>query len=171
MMLRSASRGPAPTAVRASQPFELGPDPRPLLATILLMVLSAAPVRADDPWLPSPAARRTPPPDRPLWVAAGLTSAVTVFDVESTYAVLDRCPRCAEGNVFLSGVVDSGRGWTYGLQTGITAGVTSAAYRMRRSSHRGVRRAWWVPLAVVSFAHVTGGLLNVTHEGDRPRAR
>ena len=117
--------------------------------------------------LPAPEKRTRSPRLRPLVLAGTALGVATILDVESTFELLDRCPRrCRESNAFLRGVVESGRGWTYGIQAALNTGVMYAAYRARRSSKRTVRRSWWVPIAIVGFAHVTGAALNLTHEGN-----
>jgi hypothetical protein len=134
------------------------------VAGVLALALAVPPAASgdDDPWLPPPAERTPRPPDRPLWIAAGALTAATVFDVESTFAALDACRgTCTEGNVFGRGVVASGRGWTYGMQLTLAAGLTYTSWRMRRSTQPMLRRAWWLPMALGGAMHLVGGLLNV----------
>jgi hypothetical protein len=133
------------------------------LAGLLTVSLLAPPgVAADDPWLPPPVERTPRPPDRPLWIATGLTVAATVFDVETTFHALERCAGCVEGNLFGRGVVDSGRGWTYGVQLALVGGLAYTSWRMRRSTQPGLRRAWWLPLALAGALHTVAGVLNLS---------
>ena len=54
-----------------------------------------------------------------------------VIDMESTFAGLEKCGGCREGNPLLAGPVDRGRLLTYALQLGLNAFVVHMAERAK----------------------------------------
>ncbi len=103
------------------------------------------------------------PADRTYWIAVGALTASTVYDIETTYATLDRCRSCGEGNARQTGVIAAGRPWAYGVQMSIDAGLAYAAYRLRKSDDPRLRAGWWLPLALVAWGHTVAGTLNATY--------
>ena len=86
-------------------------------------------------------------------------NVATILDVESTYAVLHKCPQCQEANPVLRPMIRRGRLMTYGFEFGINALVTMMARRADTDEDRG---SFWhsLPYSIIG-SHYFAGLLNL----------
>ena len=78
--------------------------------------------------------------------------ASTVLDIESSYYVLNNCPRgftCREGNPVLRPFVNAGRPAVYAFTTGTNALAILSSYKLRKKGSR----FWWVPMTVYTGIH------------------
>ena len=86
-------------------------------------------------------------------------TVATIYDVETTFYLLDGCPECQESTPITRPVIERGRLATYAFSFAINAGVMYVARRMfdRQDS-------WWrvVPLAF-TIVHAVAGTFNI-HE-------
>ena len=80
-----------------------------------------------------------------------------VYDIESTYFVLDRCATCYEKNPLMRPFVEAGRPQLYTIQGSIGAGVIYASYRMKKNGHK----LWWLLPVVLTAAHTVAGIHNI----------
>lgn len=102
--------------------------------------------------------------DKKFWgLAAGLTAA-TIYDIETTYAGLNRCETCREGNPLMRHVVEAGRPASYGVAMGLNAGLMYYSYRLRKSNNSsGKKRLWWLLPTIAIGAHGVAGSLNLRY--------
>lgn len=90
--------------------------------------------------------------DKKFLALIGMLHGVMIVDVDSTFDVFRRCPRCTEDNVFARPFVERGPVWTYISNTGIEVGLLYASHKMRESKDPVARRIWWIiPVTVAVF--------------------
>lgn len=81
---------------------------------------------------------------------------MTVFDVETTYAVIRNGGH--ECNPLMKPLVKN-RAYMYGVQLGVDALAIWLAYEMKGSKHKEFRQIWWVSPMIVGTTHgVMAGL-------------
>lgn len=101
--------------------------------------------------------------DKKFWgLAAGLATA-TIYDIETTYAGLNRCETCRESNPLMRSFVEKGRPTLYGVTMGVNTGIMYAAYRLRNSNNPSLKKLWWVIPVVAIGLHGTAGSLNLRY--------
>jgi len=97
---------------------------------------------------------------REFRVLAAATVAATVFDIESTFYGLGRCPSCGEANPLVAPFIKGGRPAVYGIEGAMTLSSILLANHFRKSQNPSYRRMWrWALLMPISI-HVTAGSLN-----------
>lgn len=87
-----------------------------------------------------------------LWL-----TAATIFDVESTFYLIDRCPTCQEQNPITDSLVDSGRLAIYGYSALVNAIVM---YIAKRLYERG-DPSWRVLPIALTVVHALAGGWNI----------
>jgi len=114
---------------------------------ILAASLLAAPGMGNDNRSPRTA-------DRNFWALTAAAGAVTVFDVELTQHYLQSAPWHRERNPIFGPQPSRARMYSIVAGENLLAGYL--AYRLKKSSHRRLRRLWWVPQTVVIAGHGAG---------------
>lgn len=150
-----------PLAVRAQTPI---PPSRPALLSTA--VVSPGDKRTDKPAADAAAvAKDTAKDQKKIFdkkfyaLMIGL-QASTVFDVESSYHVLNNCPNgytCREGNPFLRPFVHAGRPAAYAFTTTTNALAVLSSYKLRKKGSR----FWWVPMTAYIGIHTYCGIRNM----------
>jgi len=109
------------------------------------------------------APRDSPRPARPYWTMAGWLTAATIYDVETTFWLMDRCATCDEQNPLTKGIVEEGRLATYAYSLAIDGVVLYVAKRMFER-----RDPWWrvIPIAL-TIVHAAAGTWNL-YQSTRP---
>ena len=145
------------------------------LLWVLLLIVSAlraddlAPIFSDES-LQAVAraviAETEPPPSRParpFWVTVGWLSAATIYDIETTFWLMDRCATCDEQNPVTKGIVAEGRLATYAYSLAIDGVVLYIAKRMYDRGD-----PWWrvIPIAL-TIVHAVAGTWNL-YQSTRP---
>ena len=85
--------------------------------------------------------------------------ASTMLDLESSYYVLNNCPRgftCHESNPLLRPFVSAGRPAAYAFTTGTNALAVLSSYKLRKKGSR----FWWVPMTVYTGIHTFAAVKN-----------
>ena len=119
---------------------------------ILAACLLAAPAAGKD----NPAPRTA---DRNFWALTAATGAATVLDVELTQHCLQSVPGCRERNPLYGPQPSRARMYSIMAAENLLAGYL--AYRLKKSSHRRLRRLWWVPQMVPIVGHGKGFVVNL----------
>jgi hypothetical protein len=93
--------------------------------------------------------------DNLFWTLAGGAQAATIYDLQTTLRVLQRCPSCGEANPIMKPFAGStSAAFSAGL--GFTAASIYGSHRLRQ---RGARW-WWLPLAGQIGIHTVMGIRN-----------
>ena len=109
--------------------------------------------------LPARPAKPQTPPIKWDWkstVMVGLLQGSTIFDMETTFRTLERCPGCKEGNPILRPFVKSGRPGTYAFTTGMNMLSTYGALSARAQG----KKWWYWPIVANVAVHVVAGVHN-----------
>ena len=93
--------------------------------------------------------------DRLFWILAGGAQAATIYDIQTTRNVMQRCPTCYEANPIMKPFVASSPA-AFSVAVGLSAGGIYGAFKLRK---KGVRY-WWVPVAAPLAVHTIAGLNN-----------
>lgn len=82
----------------------------------------------------------------------------TVFDVETTFAALNKCGNtCHEGNSLMYPLVQSGRPAVYAVNGAIDAGLIAWSYKLKKDGSK----LWWFLPIVAGTAHGLAGGFNM----------
>jgi hypothetical protein len=92
--------------------------------------------------------------DAKFWAVVGALQGATVFDLHTTFRVIDAGGR--EKNPFMSPVINRGKGASYAYTTGLNAGTISLSYWLKRKKVK----LWWLPAVAISATHVYAGFHN-----------
>ncbi len=95
--------------------------------------------------------------DKKFLLVNGFLIGSTIFDTETTFAALDNCPNCKEGNPMMRPFIKSGRAATYAFQGAIDAGIIYWSYRLKKEH----RKIWWVLPVVMGVSHAVAGGFNL----------
>ena len=101
--------------------------------------------------------------DKKFWSLAAGLAAATIYDIETTYAGLNRCKTCRESNPVMRHVVEAGRPTLYGVAMGINTGIMYVAHRLRNSNNPSSKKLWWLPPVIAIGVHGTVGSLNLRY--------
>lgn len=100
--------------------------------------------------------------DRPFVIVGAALVGATVYDLESTFAVMKSCPadmRCFEANPIQRPFVNRDRLATYTFNLAIDGGMMYAAYQLKKSER--FHKLWWfVPVGGI-VGHAIGGTANI----------
>lgn len=95
--------------------------------------------------------------DKKFWAVGTFLVGSTIYDVESTYYALDKCPTCRERNPFMRPFVKAGKPWLYTVQGSIDAGVIYASYKTKKQA----KKLWWLLPVVMTATHSIAGTNNI----------
>ncbi|MEQ1871033.1 MAG: hypothetical protein ABL961_13545 [Vicinamibacterales bacterium] len=130
------------------------PTPMPLAATEALNSMSRPMAMAAVPAVVvRPEHRRGRRTDAKFWWLGAALNTAMLLDTKSTFDVMARCARCAEGNPLVAPLIDRGPVVAYAVAEAFDLGVMTLAARMRHAERRSVRRLWWVVPAALTAAH------------------
>lgn len=101
---------------------------------------------------------------RPYWTSYAWLTLATIYDVESTLYLLQRCEECKETNPLVRTFVDRGRAATYAYSVAVNGIVM---YFARRMFDRGDPRWDYFPFAL-SIVHAIAGSWNVIYASNPP---
>lgn len=97
-----------------------------------------------------------PTVDGKLLTLVSLSYAAALYDMQTTFAALERChPQCIEANPLMSPFV-ANRTAGYAFSVGLTSVSTYATYRLKKKG----ARWWWIPMAASAALHITAGIHN-----------
>lgn len=96
------------------------------------------------------------PSKTPAYLLFAALQASTIYDMETTFRTLDRCPTCREGNPIMRPFVSAGRPATYAFTTGINLLALHTSLQLRKAH----KKWWYVPSAVAIGIHVFAGIHN-----------
>ena len=101
--------------------------------------------------------------DKKFWFVSAALVGSTIYDVESTYYVFDKCPTCRELNpTFMKHIVYAGRPALYAVQGSMDAGIIFMSYKFKQDPKlRWMHKSWWVLPVAVSVAHSLAGTHNI----------
>lgn len=86
----------------------------------------------------------------------GLRAGTFIWDMNSTFSGLDRCPTCREGNPILAPVVGAGEPVAYAALAGLEYISWKGTYNLKK---RG-KWYWWVPSVAISMLHSFAAISN-----------
>ncbi len=82
----------------------------------------------------------------------------TVFDMESTFAALNKCGNtCREGNPLLRPLFNSGRPVVYVVEGAVDVGLITWSYKLKKAGNK----LWWFPPVAVGSIHGLWGGVNL----------
>jgi hypothetical protein len=127
-----------------------------VLRILLVLLVAPAICQASEPKPPQKTL------DKSFVVVGSALIGATVYDIESTFAALDKCPtnrECREANAVQRPFIARGRYTAYAANAVIDATLLSAAYGMKKSKR--FAKVWWMlPLGGI-IGHAVGGTLNI----------
>ena len=88
--------------------------------------------------------------------ALAMLGAATVFNLNTTFDVVRRCPTCEESNPLLQPIIKAGKPTAYAVFGALEGLAMWAAYKSRK---RG-QWHWWIAPVLVSTLHVIAGMQN-----------
>lgn len=80
----------------------------------------------------------------------------TIFDLESTFRTLERCPNCREGNPLMRPFVKAGRPASYAFTTGVNLLAFYTSTKLRKQG----KKWWYVPTLAYTGLHLWAGIQN-----------
>ena len=96
--------------------------------------------------------------DKKFIFTSSLLVGATVFNVESTFAALDKCNHtCEEGNLLMKPLFNLGRPAVYAVDGGVNAGIIYASYHMKKKGFKG----WWLPQLAGGAVYAIAGGFNM----------
>lgn len=96
--------------------------------------------------------------DKTFWTVSSALIGSSIYDIESTYFVLDKCEKkCREANPIARPFIERGRPWAYAFQGSINAGLLYYSYRLKEDGNK----LWYIPPLIVTAGHVAGGTWNI----------
>src|SRR3989338_7172205 len=98
--------------------------------------------------------------DKKFLIINSVMVGTTVYDIESTYLVLDRCQTCYELNPIMRPFVEAGRPQLYAIQGLIDAGVIYTSYQMKKLDGK-FKKIWWILPVAVTAGHIVAGTGNM----------
>jgi len=98
--------------------------------------------------------------DKKFLIINSVMVGTTVYDIESTYLVLDRCETCYELNPIMRPFVEAGRPQLYVIQGLIDAGIIYTSYKMKKQDSK-FKKIWWVLPVSVIVVHLVVGTSNM----------
>lgn len=90
-----------------------------------------------------------------------ILSAATIYDVETTFAGLGRCPNCEEKNPIARRFVSAGRVETYAFAFAVDTSFLYLAHRLKTSEYPDNRTRWRRPIRILAALHLSAGTLNL----------
>jgi len=97
--------------------------------------------------------------DGEFLAASGYLVAMTIFDVETTFAAIRNGAH--EANPVMKPFVNNGRVATYAFTLAIDGLILWAAHEMRTSENKGFMKTWWILPGIAGTAHGVAGGLNL----------
>jgi len=96
-----------------------------------------------------------------VFISSSLVAS-TVFDVETTFAVIKNPEiNVREGNPVIRPFINAGRPATYAFLGGVDTSIIYFSYRMKKSTNPTIRKLWWVLPVVATASHGFAGGLNL----------
>ncbi len=95
--------------------------------------------------------------DKKFIFASAFLVGATVFDAESTFAALNKCANCIEGNPIMRPLINSGRPATYAVEGAADVGLIAWSYKLKKDGNK----LWWLPPVVVGAVHGLAGGFNL----------
>ena len=94
--------------------------------------------------------------DGKFWAANIFMVGSTVYDVESSYFVLDRC-NCREANPLMKSFIGSGRPTVYAAIAATDVAMMVVIYKIKKRNDK----LWWILPVVVTAVHSVAGTNNI----------
>ncbi|MBI2062513.1 MAG: hypothetical protein HYT64_02390 [Candidatus Yanofskybacteria bacterium] len=95
--------------------------------------------------------------DKKFWIVNITFVGSSIYDVESTFYVLNKCSTCSEKWPLMKSFVRAGKPATYGIIIGADAAIVGSSYWLKKKKNK----FWFILPVALAATHTIAGTHNI----------